>query len=58
MMLEYLIQMKRESLCISIGSASPPMKQKQVMAEAYLSISEVSISSVMGSPASSHSHGL
>ena len=42
----------------SDGSESPPMKQKQVIAVAYLPIRECSISSVIGSPASSHSHGL
>lgn len=46
------------SLMTSIGSASPPMKQKQVIAEEYVPISLDSMSSVISSPSSLQSQGL
>ena len=46
------------SLIISIGSASPPIKQKQVIAAEYFPIRAESMSSVMSSPSLPHSHGL
>ena len=46
------------SLMTSIGSASPPMKQKHVIAAEYVPISLDNISSVISSPSSLQSQGL
>ena len=54
----YLFFIQYDSLWISEGSMSPPMKQKHVIAAEYFPINASRNSSVMGSPASSQSHGL